>query len=356
MNELMKRFELKLPLILAPMAGGPSTPELVAAVSNAGGLGSLGGAYLNPQLLTHEIQETRKKTARPFAVNLFVPSAEIKIDEMALHRALKILKPYRDELGLERPDFKPPYAESFDAQFEAMIREKPAAFSFVFGVLDRHYLEECQREGIFTMGTATTLEESLLLQESGVDAIVVQGVEAGGHRGIFDATKEDPQVGVMPLVSLLKDHLRVPMVAAGGIMNGQGIKAVLSLGAQAAQLGTAFLLCEEAGTNKTYRQFLQDTQLRTTRLTRAFSGRLARGIENRFMLEMQDKESAILPFPAQNALTRDIRAKAAQNRRAEFISMWAGEGVSQIRKMKAGELVQALAAEFAAVESESTES
>lgn len=173
-----------------------------------------------------------------------------------------------------------------------------------------------------------------------------KGLRPGGHRAIFDAKKDDPQIGVLPLVSLLKDHIRVPVIAAGAIMNGKGIKAVIDLGAQAAQLGTAFLLCEEAGTNKAYRLFLLDTQQRTTHLTRAFSGRIARGIENRFMMEMKDKESAILPFPAQNAFTRDIRGKAAQMRRPEFLSMWAGEGVAQIRTMKAAELVQVLTAEF----------
>lgn len=347
MNELMKRFDLQLPLILAPLAGGPSTPALAAAVSNAGGLGSLGCAYLDPKAIAQEVKETRSKTSRPFAVNLFVPTEDPKIDEMALHRALKALKPYRDELELAKPVFKPPYAENFDDQFEVVLREKPAAFSFVFGMLHRHYIDECRREGIYTMGAATTLDEALLLQESGVDAIVAQGVEAGGHRAIFDAHKEDPQIGVMPLVSLLKDHIRVPLIAAGGIMNGRGIKAVVDLGAQAAQLGTAFLLCEEAGTNKAYRLFLLDTQQRTTHLTRAFSGRLARGIENRFIMEMMGKESAILPFPAQNAFTRDIRAKAAQLRRPEFLSMWAGEGVAQIRTMKAAELVAVLASEYA---------
>lgn len=345
-NELMKRFDLKLPLILAPLGGGPSTPALAAAVSNSGGLGSLGCAYLSPDLIIQEIQKTRELTKRPFAVNLFVPAEEPVLDEMSLHRALKATKIYRDELELEKPDFKPPYAENFDAQFEAMLREKPAAFSFVFGSLDRKYLEACQREGIYTMGAATTLDEALILQEAGVDAIVAQGVEAGGHRAIFDAKKDDPQIGVLPLVSLLKDHIRVPLIAAGAIMNGHGMKAAIDLGAQAAQLGTAFLLCDEAGTNKAYRLFLLDTQQRATHLTRAFSGRLARGIENRFMMEMKDKESAILPFPAQNAFTRDIRGKAAQLRRPEFLSMWAGEGVAQIRTMKAAELVQVLAAEF----------
>lgn len=179
-NELMKRFDLKLPLILAPMAGGPSTPALAAAVCNAGGLGSLGCAYLDPAMITQEIQKTRELTKRPFAVNLFVPAEEPVLDEMALHRALKATKIYRDELELEKPNFKPPYAENFDDQFEAMLREKPAAFSFVFGSLDRHYLEACQNEGIYTMGTATTLDEALILQEAGVDAIVAQGVEAGG--------------------------------------------------------------------------------------------------------------------------------------------------------------------------------
>jgi nitronate monooxygenase len=345
-NEFMKHFQMTAPLILAPMGGGPSTPALVAAVCNAGGLGSLGAAYLKPEAITREIQETRKKTSRPFAVNLFVPAPDPKIDEVTLHRALKATKIYRDELGIDKPNFHPPYTENFDHQFEAMLREKPAAFSFVFGLLDHHYLDECRRQGIYTMGTVTTLDEALQMQDSGVDAIIAQGVEAGGHRAIFDSHQEDPQIGVLPLVELLKDHIRLPLIAAGAIMNGHGIKAAIALGAQAAQLGTAFLLCEEAGTSKAYRKFLVDTQMRTTRLTRAFSGRIARGLENRFMMEMKEHEAAILPYPAQNAFTRDIRNKAAAEMRPEFLSLWAGEGVGMIRNLKAAELVEVLMKEY----------
>lgn len=346
-TELMQRFDLRGPLILAPMAGGPSTPSLVAAVSNAGGLGSLGGAYLAPEALTREIQETKEKTPRAFAVNLFVPTPDPVIDEMTLHRALKATKNYREELGLEKPDFKPPYAIDFDRQFEAVLREQPAAFSFVFGMLDRKYIQECQNRGIYTMGTVTTLDEALAMQDTGVDAIIAQGVEAGGHRAIFDAKKDDPQTGLLPLVELLRDHIRVPLIAAGAIMNGRGIKAVTDLGAQAAQLGTAFLLCEEAGTSAPYRRFITDTQVRETRLTRAFSGRIARGLENRFMMEMREHEAAIMPYPAQNSFTRDIRNKAAKEDRAEYLSLWAGEGIDLIRNnIKATDLVATLLKEF----------
>jgi len=346
-TNLVKRFALKGPLILAPLSGGPSTPALVAAVSNAGGLGSLGVAYLKPEAITREIQETRQWTSKAFAVNLFVPAKVPAVDEVSIHRALKATHAYREELGIPDPVVKPPYGENFDMQFEAVISERPAALSFTFGLLEKKYLDECRKQNIFVIGTATTLEEALALQDSEVDAIVAQGVEAGGHRGIFSTEAEDPNVGIFPLVEMMFAKVKLPIIAAGGIMNGQGIAAALALGAQAAQLGTAFLTCEEAGTSKPYRQVLLSSEKKKTRLTRAFSGRWARGFENRFMQEIDTHhKEAILPFPIQNSFTRDIRNKASQTNRPEFLSLWAGEGYSLLRTMKAAELTEILLSEF----------
>jgi nitronate monooxygenase len=223
-----------------------------------------------------------------------------------------------------------------------VIEERPAVFSFTFGLPDPAALRECREHGILTIGTATTPEEGLALQEAGVDGVVAQGAEAGAQRGTFSAEREDSFIGLAALVSALVARLEIPVIGAGGIMNGRGIAATLSLGAQAAQLGTAFLACDESGISRAYRQALLDPKRGRTRLTRAFSGRWARGLENRFIVEMASKEEAILPFPAQNAFTQDIRKKAAELEVPDFLSLWAGQGVGLIRSMRAEALVNGL--------------
>jgi nitronate monooxygenase len=343
---LSRKFSLRLPLIVAPMAGGPTTPALVAASSNAGALGSLGAAYLSPEKIQSAIDEVRAKTPKPYAINLFAPIPEVKPGEAQVQAALEATQGYRDALGISAPKLVPPFHPNFDQQFEVVLRNRPQVFSFVFGLLDRNYLKECQKLGIMTMGTATTLEEGFALQDSGVDAIVAQGFEAGGHHGIFDPTIENPGMGVTALTRSLVTQLKVPVVAAGGIMDGNGIAAMLVLGAQAVQMGTAFLLCKEAGISQPYRDALLRKGIKKTQITRAFSGRWARGLENRMMREMADKSQAILPFPAQNAFTRDIRTKSAQSGSSEYLSLWAGEGVDLIRAdLSASDLIDLLVKE-----------
>jgi nitronate monooxygenase len=342
-TDFVARLSLHGPLIQAPMAGGATTPELVAAVSNAGALGSLGGAYLSPAELETAIRQIKMLTHRPFAVNLFAPCAEPVLSENQIQAAIAATKSYRQELGISDPAVRPPFSQKFEHQFAVVLEERPAVFSFTFGLPDQKFLEECRKRGILTFGTATTPEEGLALQEIGVDAVVGQGAEAGAQRGTFSSEPGDLFIGVAALIPTLVRKLRIPVIAAGGIMNGQGIAAALTLGAQAAQLGTAFLACDESGISKTYRSALLDPAKRqATRLTRAFSGRWARGLENRFIVEMASKENAILPFPAQNAFTQDIRKKAAELEISDYLSLWAGQGVGLIRGMRAETLVKTL--------------
>lgn len=343
--DVLHHLRLDGPVILAPLSGGPSTPALVAAVSNAGGLGSVGGAYLSPQALEAEIREVRSLTSRAFAVNLFIPAPDPPLTHVQISAAISATREYRDELGLPEPEVKAPFAENFEDQFAVVLRERPAAFSFTFGVLDREKVKVCREQGILTIGTATTLEEGIASEKSGVDAIVAQGTGAGGHRGIFSPAQEEPAISTLALTKLLAENLMIPVIAAGGIMDGQGIAAALGAGAQAAQLGTAFLACTEAGTSAPYRDALLRPGPKTTRLTRAFSGRIARGLENRFMREMDSSHAAILPYPAQNSFTRDIRRKSAASGKADFLSLWAGTSVDQIRAMDAASLVKTLFAE-----------
>lgn len=344
---LMKRFNLEGPLVVAPMAGGPSTPALVAAASNAGALGSLGLAYLSPENIQREIQKVRAGTKRSFAVNLFVPAENPPLAPEQIAAALAVTRRYRDELGLPDPAVRPPFTENFDDQFAAVLRERPDVLSFTFGLLPPRYLAACREAGILTIGTATTVEEGIAVEESGVDAVVAQGTEAGGHRGIFSTEAEEPGIHALALASALASRLRIPVIAAGGIMDGKGIAAALRAGAQAAQLGTAFLLCEEAGTSPAYRAELEKPGAKATRLTRAFSGRIARGLVNRFMREMSENPGAILPFPAQNSFTRDMRNQAGKRNDASFLSLWAGTGVAEIRKMDTASLVKTLFRETA---------
>ncbi len=341
-SKLNTLLGLKWPLIQAPMAGGPSTPEFTATASNAGVLGSLGLAYLSAAEIEKTIKRTQILTQRPFAVNLFAPATMPTLTKKQVDEALSATRLYRKELALPDPVVKPPFHESFEEQMASVIKGKPAVFSFTLGLVDKHIIKECRLHHIVTVGTATSLEEGIALQELGVDAVVAQGAEAGGHSGMFLAEHPNQLFGTMALTRILALGLHIPVISSGGIMDGQGIAAALTLGAQAVQLGTAFLLCDEAGTSPAYREELSHAQGNKTQFTHAFSGRWARGIKNRFMEEMEQRENAILPFPAQNAFTRDMRKKAGEQGKAEFLSLWAGQAVSLIRKMKTEELLQLL--------------
>lgn len=338
-----EHLNLKVPLIVAPMAGGPSSIDFVAASSEAGALGSVGAAYLPPHSIEDFVTSVRIKTHRPFAINLFVPpKLPVLITEIQKTRAFTATQKYRDELSLPSPILNPPYEENFDSQFETVLKLKPNVFSFVFGPLKSECIAAAKKEKILLVGTSTTPEEALELQDSGIDAIIIQGREGGGHRGIFDANAEDPNLSLVDLLERCRQKIKIPLIAAGGLMNKEDINNILQRGADVVQMGTAFLACNEAGTSPAYRHALQTTAHRKTKLTRAFSGRLARGIENRFMREMGAQPDAILPFPAQNAFTRDIRAASAKNNSDEFLSLWSGTGQGQLWTGSVAGLIQNL--------------
>lgn len=341
--------ELSFPLIQAPMAGADSA-ELVAAVSQAGCLGSIGAAYLDPDALRTRLQQVRALTTHPFAVNLFIPGPPVEVSQSAWDTMARHTRRYREVLGLADPARPAVFAEDFAAQVQVVLEARPRVFSFTFGIPDAALLAACRERGITTLGTATTVKEALLLKEAGVDCVCAQGVEAGGHRGTF-ASATDATLDVLPLVQEIRRQVRLPLIAAGGLMNGRGIAAALMRGADAVQLGTAFLACAEAGTSAAYRAALvQTTSPKPTVLTRAFSGRTARGIRNTLAAEMAEHAADFLPFPAQNAFTRDIRAKAAEVGNPEYLSLWAGQGVNQIRSLGARQLIDTLRSETAAAQ------
>jgi nitronate monooxygenase len=338
---LTRRLKLRHPIIQAPLAGGGDTPDLVAAVCEAGALGFIGAAYLTPAQIDEAARAVRQRTARPFGISLFapIPPPEAPPDPGP---ALARVAPFYAELGLPPPAAPVPPADSFGAQLTATLDSGASVFSFTFGMLPPSTIEAVRARGMFLIGTATTVEEAVALEKAGVDAVVTQGSEAGGHRGTFAANFDAALVGTIALVPQVVDAVRVPVIASGGIMDGRGIAAALALGASAVQMGTAFLTCDEAGVPEAYKQAILGAREHETRLTRAFSGRPARGIVNRFMTAVGD---AVLPFPLQNALTRPLRTAAARQGRAELLSLWAGQGVRLARRRSAASLVARLADE-----------
>ena len=329
------------------MGGGFTGPALVAAVSEAGGLGSLAAPYLQPEAIGTEVAAVRALTSRPFAINLFIFDPPAATDAQ-LAKAGVVLAPYCRELGVGPPEAPAQAHPDIDRQIEAVLAARPAVFSFTFGIPRSEVLAECRRQGIVTVGTATTLAEGLALEAAGVDMVCAQGSEAGAHRGTFLGPYEEGLVGLFPLVATLTAKLKVPVIAAGGVMNGAGIAAALRAGAVAAQLGTAFLACPDAGTPGPHKRMLLTEAAQRTRITRAFSGRAARGVVNRYMEEVEPLAGELPPFPILNSMTRGIRGAAAKADRPEFMSLWAGQGVALIRQLPARELMEALKTELAA--------
>lgn len=343
---LTERLGIEIPVIQAPMAGGGDTVGLVAAVSNAGALGSIGAAYLTPEQIVERGRAVRALTSRPFGINLFAPAAAPEISQEMLRRAVEAVAEFYEELGIAPPSALPPTLP-FGDQLAAALETGAAVFSFTFGLLPAGAVAEIKGRGMLLMGTATTVAEAEALVALGVDAVVAQGSEAGGHRGTFGGDFASALIGTMALVPQVCDFVKVPVIASGGIMDGRGVAASLALGAAGAQMGTAFLTCEESGIAEAYWRAILGATEDQTRLTRAFSGKAARGIANRFLAGMEAREDALLPFPAQNAVTRAMRTEAARQGRADYLSLWAGQGVRLARRRKAADLVAEIAAEMA---------
>jgi nitronate monooxygenase len=345
MNNFCRKYGLSIPVVLAPMGGGPSTPELVAAVSNAGGLGSLAAAYSNAERIQQDIAAVRKLTKRPFAVNLFSPQAQLPLND-GVKAVADFLRPYHVRLSLKAPELPQKPIENFDEQLEAVAKAAPPIVSFTFGLLPQKASDRLKSQGTYLMGTATTVEEARQLERAGVDAVIAQGSEAGAHRGTFAVPAEEALIGAVALVPQVVDAVRVPVIASGGIMDGRGLVAALALGASAVQMGTAFLACKEAGTNAAYREALKRGCGDATTLTRAFSGRMARGLSNEFIEKWNASGLQHLPYPWQNAFTQPMRRAAASAGQAGLLSLWAGQGVGMMRETTAAQLMKELQEEM----------
>jgi nitronate monooxygenase len=335
----------KFPIIQGPMAGGATTAELVAAVSNAGGLGSLGASLLSPAQIRDEVAKIRTLTGQPFLVNLFVLETPAPSPQQ-VEEASGLLKPLWEGLGWSSLPVPAKWCEDFGAQLDALISLRPAAASFTFGILDPSQVERLHDAGILVIGTVTTVDEALAWQTVGADAVVASGVEAGGHRGTFLGPQEEATLPARALWPKVAEAVDIPVIAAGGIMTGIDILEALKSGAKAVQMGSAFLVCDESGIHPTYRQALLEVGDKPTRLTRVFSGRYARGIENRFMREMESVAARIPAYPVQNALTGPIRAAAAAKGDPGLMSLWAGAEIRRARPMSVAKLMQTLVAEM----------
>ena len=339
-------LKIRYPIVQGPFGGGSSSIELAATVSNLGGLGSFGAQHLAPDQIRDLVVRLRERTAAPFAVNLWVDNADAGMadfDAQAFTRHVERLKPIFTSLGLDPPAFPNRFGQDFDEQVAALIEVAPPAFSFVFGIPSPDVLKACRKRGIATIGNATTVDEARAIEEAGVDMLVATGAEAGGHRVSFMAVPDTVLMGNISLLPQVRDAVRLPVILAGGIADGRGIAAALTLGADAVQIGTAFLACDESGAEPLHRTALFSEQARQTMLTRAFSGRLARTIRNGFA-EAADP-GAVAPYPAQNWLVRALRAAAVAQGRSDLIPLYAGQSTSLLRHHSASDLFHALVVE-----------
>ncbi|WP_163997776.1 NAD(P)H-dependent flavin oxidoreductase [Pyxidicoccus caerfyrddinensis] len=344
-QEAVRRLGVKYPIVQGPFGGGLSTTRLAATVSNLGGLGSFGAYTLPPDELGRLTQELRSLTSQPFAVNLWVSDHDpggLNLSPEAFDRAYALFEPFYRELGVDKPERPERFSQRFEDQVDALLEARPPVFSFVFGVPSATILAECRRRGIVTVGAATSIAEAQALDNAGVDLIVATGFEAGGHRPSFLARAEDSLMGTLALTPLVADRVKAPVIAAGGISDARGVRAVLALGAQAGQIGTAFLACEESGATPEHRAALFSDKSQATVLTRAFSGRLARGLRNRWSDEMNARAAQLLPFPVQGWFLSKLRPAVVKAGRTDLISLWSGQGAPNLKHRTAPELMESL--------------
>ena len=342
-NKICELLNISYPIIQAPMAGGITTPELVASVANAGTLGSFAAGYLRPDEIRSSIKKIRMLTDKPFSVNVFISEKHhATIDQ--INQACAEIENACQELSIHIDPILPPYASSLEEQMNVIIEENISVVSFTFGLLDSHWIKELKNKNVRLIGTATNLDEAKLLERTGVDIIVAQGMEAGGHRGTFLGAVEKSLMSLNDLIFHLKEEIKIPIVAAGGIMNSGDIKSIMQFGASGVQIGTAFLTCDESGADAIYKKTLLSQARDQTVLTRAFSGKHARGIDNKFIQRMKDKN--ILDYPIQNALTNQMRKIAKENGNADFMSLWSGVGAKYCIETSTSELIKKLMVAF----------
>ncbi len=348
-NPALSLLGIRLPVIQAPMAG-VSTPRLAAAVSEAGGLGSIAVGAGTPAKAAEAIAEVRRLTGRPFNVNLFC-HRPAQADPAREAQWLEYLAPHFAALGASPPAQLREIYKSFvddDPMLEVLLSARPAVVSFHFGLPPSHYIKALKDAGIVLMACATMPDEAAQVEDAGIDLLIAQGAEAGGHRGVFDPAAGDAEIGTFALTRLIASRNRLPVIAAGGIMDGQGIAAAMKLGACAAQLGTAFILCPESAATPHHRALLKNGQGLRTAVTSAISGRPARGIVNRFFDRIGAPGHPPIPdYPNAYDAAKALNAAATGKGVFDYSASWAGQGAALAREMPAAELLQVLEKELA---------
>ena len=341
-NRLTNLLGIEAPVVLGPF-GGVSSVALTAAVSDGGGLGSFGLYGYDGAAIRKTAAELRAATGKPFALNLWVPNGTETnaVPQEDFERYTAALKPYFEELGIPLPDMPARYMPDYGEQVEAALEARPAVVSFVFGVPAPDVVEEAHRRGLKVAGTATTVAEAVALEAGGVDAVVASGMESGGHRVSFLKPAEESLIGTFALVPQVADAVSKPVIAAGGIADRRGFTAARALGADAVQVGTAFLATQESAAVPAYRDVLRGPAAAHTVLTRTLSGRLARGIPNRIIGELEEA-GTVAPFPVQNWLTGRFRPQAAAQGNTDLMSLWAGQSAPLLRHGTAAEVLAEL--------------
>jgi nitronate monooxygenase len=341
-NNLTELLHIQFPIIQAPMAGGPTTVKLVAEVANFGGLGTIAAGYLSPEQLRDQIKAVKLLTKKQFAVNLFVPS-KYTVDTVKVKESLTLLKPILSKLSIPEeyptlPDYETDLTVFYD-QLKVIVEENIRICTFTFGVPSADILARLKNKSTVVIGTATTVNEAIINERAGMDAVVVQGSEAGGHRGSFEQGHNEGLIGLMSLIPQVADSIKIPVIAAGGIMDARGLIAARMLGANGVQMGTAFLTCKESGANQAHKEAILKASEDQAVLTNSFSGKLARGIKNQFIVDMDGKEHVIPEYPIQNQLTKGIRKQASTLKNSDYMSLWAGQSPRLSRDVTVKELL-----------------
>ncbi|TDW51810.1 nitronate monooxygenase [Flavobacterium sp. 270] len=343
-TKITQLLGIEYPILQGPMGVGFSTPELLATVSNAGGLGSFGAYTLTPEEILETDKAIKLATSKPYNINLWVNDVDkslINYSPEKLEKIKLLFKPYFDELGIPLPELSTDIPSKFEKQVEVLFEVKPAVFSFIFGIPSKEILAESRRLGIKTVGAATTLDEALALEEAQVDAIVASGFEAGGHRASFLKPAQDSFTGLFTLIQQIKAKTKTPIIAAGGITDAKGIGAAMILGAEAVQIGTAFMVTNESGATPTHKQMIFSDASNTTTISKSLTGRMGRMVSNKIS-DAVPFETEVLPFPLQTRLIAPLKVAALAQGRTDMISFWSGQNNANLKHHSAAELMQEL--------------
>ena len=341
-------LNLQYPIMQGPFGGGLSTVELAATVSNMGGLGGYGAYTMSPKEIFEVDKKIKAATDKSYNLNLWVSDTDAvngTVSDEQYDKVKAQFKRYFDQAGIPLPPKPTVFKSRFEDQVQVLLDITPKVFSFMFGIPSKDILEQCRKRNIKLVGAATTLDEAIALENAGVDMIIASGFEAGGHRPSFLQSAEQSTIGLFVLIQLMKEKVKVPIVAAGGIANGRGVAAALTLGADAVQVGTAFLACDESGALPAHKAALFSESAKYTMLSRAFTGRLGRGLTTRLAEDLTGNERHILPFPLQTTFMSVLRKAALEQQKHDMVLFWGGQIAPIVKHRKASDLMQSLITE-----------